>query len=179
MPPPIFSHCRWRDIKFASRARTDAASRPHVRHCQPPENFCHKERKLRSSHINRVSPRGDPAVFCVAERGTYPGRLTCTAKKKHAERKGTPMKSLTVAVVAAMALTVPAHASVIPFLNSVTADGSNFKFSYTGQLSPNEGVTNGSQLVIVDFAGYVPGTALSTLANVTASVSSTLPAGLL
>jgi len=89
------------------------------------------------------------------------------------------MKPVALAAVAAIALTSSAQASVIPFLDNVTADGSNFKFSYTGQLSPDEGVMNGSQLVIVDFAGYVPGTVFSTLANVTASVSNTLPSGLL
>lgn len=89
------------------------------------------------------------------------------------------MKSLVVAALAVMSLAAPAQASVIPFLDSVTADGSNFKFSYTGQLSPDEGVTNGSQLVIVDFAGYVPGTVFSSLANVSATISNTLPAGLL
>ena len=89
------------------------------------------------------------------------------------------MRSAMFAAVAAIALTSSAQASVIPFLNNVTADGSNFKFSYTGQLSPDEGVMNGSKLVIVDFAGYVPGTVFSTLANVSASVSNTLPTGLL
>jgi len=89
------------------------------------------------------------------------------------------MKSVGLAAIALMALVGPAHASVIPFLDNVSADGSNFKFSYTGQLSPDEGVMNGSQLVIVDFSGYVPGTVFSSLANVTASVSNSLPAGLL
>jgi len=89
------------------------------------------------------------------------------------------MKPLVLAAVAAVALAGPAHASVIPFLGSVTADGSNFKFNYTGRLAADQGVTSGNQLVIVDFAGYVPGSVFSTLANVTASTSSTLPAGLL
>jgi hypothetical protein len=89
------------------------------------------------------------------------------------------MKALALAAVAAIALTSSAQASVIPFLDSVGVDGSNFKFSYTGQLAPDQGVTNGSELVIVDFAGYVPGTVFSSLANVSASVSNTLPSGLL
>lgn len=90
------------------------------------------------------------------------------------------MKPLALAAVAAVAFTgSAAQASVIPFLGSVTPDGSNFKFSYTGQLAPDEGVMSGNRLVIVDFAGYVPGSVFSTLPNVTASVSNTLPAGML
>jgi hypothetical protein len=89
------------------------------------------------------------------------------------------MKPVALAAIAVIALTGSAQASVIPFLDSVTADGSNFKFSYTGQLAPDQGVRNGSELVIVDFAGYVPGTVFSSLSNVTASVSNTLPSGLL
>jgi hypothetical protein len=89
------------------------------------------------------------------------------------------MRLAVLAGVAAIVLTSSAQASVIPFLGSVTADGSNFKFGYTGQLSPDEGVTNGSKLVIVDFAGYVPGTVFSTLSNVSASVSNTVPSGFL
>ncbi len=89
------------------------------------------------------------------------------------------MRSLIMAGVAALALTGTAQASVIPVLNGVTPDGSNFKFEYDGQLAADQGVANGSQLVIVDFAGYVDGSVHSTLADVTASVSNTLPAGLL
>jgi hypothetical protein len=89
------------------------------------------------------------------------------------------MKSLLLGAVAALAISGAAQASVIPLLDTVTPEGSNFRFSYTGQLAPDQGVKNGSQLVIVDFAGYVPGSVFSSLANVSASVSNTLPAGLL
>lgn len=89
------------------------------------------------------------------------------------------MKPLVLAAVAAVALTGPAHASIIPILGSVTADGSDFKFNYTGRLEGTEGVKAGNQLVIVDFAGYVPGSVFSTLADVSASTSASLPAGLL
>lgn len=88
------------------------------------------------------------------------------------------MRSLVLAAAAVIALSGAAHASVIPVLNGVSADGTNFKFSYDGQLAPDQGVENGSQLVIVDFAGYVNGSIHSSLANVTASISNTLPAGL-
>jgi hypothetical protein len=89
------------------------------------------------------------------------------------------MKPLLLAAVAAMALTGPAQASIIPLLASVTPDGSNFQFNYTGRLDGGEGVKAGNQFVIVDFAGYVPGSVFSTLANVTASTSATLPGSLL
>jgi hypothetical protein len=89
------------------------------------------------------------------------------------------MRALMLAGVAALVVSGTAQASVIPVLDNVTPDGSNFKFAYDGQLAPDQGVMNGSQLVIVDFAGYVDGSVHSSLANVTASVSNTLPAGLL
>ena len=88
------------------------------------------------------------------------------------------MRSLMLTAAAVIALSGAAHASVIPVLDNVTADGANFKFSYDGQLAADQGVANGSQLVIVDFAGYVDGSVHSSLANVTASISNTLPAGL-
>jgi hypothetical protein len=89
------------------------------------------------------------------------------------------MKSLLLGAAAALAFTAGAHASIIPTLTSVTPDGSNYLFSYQGQLAPDQGVTAGDQLVIIDFAGYVPGSVNSTLTDVTASVSDTLPAALL
>jgi hypothetical protein len=88
------------------------------------------------------------------------------------------MRSLMLTAAAVIALSGAAHASVIPVLDNVAADGANFKFSYDGQLAPDQGVADGSQLVIVDFAGYVDGSIHSSLANVTASISNTLPAGL-
>ena len=72
-----------------------------------------------------------------------------------------------------------AQASVIPVLDGVTAQGSDCKFSYDGQLAPDQGVTDGDMLVIVDFAGYVAGSVSSSLPDVTASVSNTLPSGML
>jgi len=89
------------------------------------------------------------------------------------------MKSLLLGAVAVLALSSAAHASIIPSLDSVTAEGSDFRFNYSAQLAPDQGVTAGSSVVIVDFAGYVPGSVLSTLPNVSASVSNTLPGNLL
>jgi hypothetical protein len=85
--------------------------------------------------------------------------------------------------VAAIAVTTAfsgaAWASVIPTEMGITPDGSNFKFTYDGQLAPDEGVISGDELVIVDFAGYVPGSIGTSLPNITATVSNTLPAGML
>ena len=89
------------------------------------------------------------------------------------------MKSLLLAAVAAIALCGTAQASVIPTLDGVTPDGSDFKFTYDGQLAGDQGVTAGNQLVIVDFAGYVAGSIHSTLPNVSASVANGLPSGML
>ena len=88
------------------------------------------------------------------------------------------MKAIGLAI-AALALSTAAHASIIPNLASVTPDGSDFIFSYQGQLAPDQGVKAGNQLVIVDFAGYVPGSVASAIPDVIATVSDTLPAGLL
>jgi hypothetical protein len=83
------------------------------------------------------------------------------------------------AVGMAAFLSGAAQASVIPVLASVTPFGSNFLFSYSGQLAPDQGVKAGNQLVIVDFAGYVAGSVHSAIPTVSASVSNSLPAGLL
>lgn len=61
------------------------------------------------------------------------------------------------AAMLAFALTSTANAAVI-FLESVTpAGGGNNFFSYRIEFSDDEGITNGSRLVILDFAGYVDG----------------------
>jgi hypothetical protein len=93
--------------------------------------------------------------------------------------KETDMKSSLWGAGAALIFAAGAHASVIPALTSVTPDGSDFLFSYQGQLAPDQGVVAGDKLVIVDFAGYVPGSVASSLMDVSASISYTLPAGLL
>jgi len=85
------------------------------------------------------------------------------------------MRSIVLAAVALAAFASSAHASIIPVLDSITPNGSNFTFTYNGGLAPDQGVTNGSQLAIVDFRGYVPGTVATSLSNVTASVVNTVP----
>jgi hypothetical protein len=81
--------------------------------------------------------------------------------------------------LAAMLPSGAALASVIPVESGITPDGSFFKFTYDGQLAPDQGVVSGDKLVIIDFAGYVAGSVGTSLSNVTASVSNTLPAGML
>jgi hypothetical protein len=64
-------------------------------------------------------------------------------------------------------------------MTNVTASGSDFNFHYLTALAPDQGLTAGDRVVIIDFAGYVPGSVYSTNDNWTASVSNSLPAGLL
>ena len=66
------------------------------------------------------------------------------------------MKKVLVATLTALGLTAPASAAVIT-LEGVTSVSDGFRFNYQGTLGPDEGVTNGSRLVIFDFAGYVDG----------------------
>lgn len=67
------------------------------------------------------------------------------------------MKKLLLAACATFALTSGAHAAIIPTLDSVTADGSDWIFSYSGTLAGDQGLVQGSKLIIYDFAGYVNG----------------------
>jgi hypothetical protein len=89
------------------------------------------------------------------------------------------MKSLLLGAAAALALSTSAHAAILLSLDSVTPVGSDFRYDYSGHITPELGVATGDQLVIVDFAGYVDGSVSTTLPNVTASISNTLPAGLI
>jgi len=90
------------------------------------------------------------------------------------------MVKIFLGAAAAMALiATAAHASDIPDLISVTPSGADFLFTYQADLAPDQGLTYGDQLAIVDFAGYVPGSVSSTNPDWSASVSNTLPATLL
>lgn len=84
---------------------------------------------------------------------------------------------LAAAAMAALCATSTAQASIVPLLNGVTADGTNFRFDYTGTLSSDQGVTKGSKLIIYDFKGYVDGSIRSPTANILTSIelSSNLP----
>lgn len=82
------------------------------------------------------------------------------------------MKKLLLLAGAALCVSTAAQASIIPVLDSVTADGSNFLYSYHATLSGDQGLTSGSQLVIFDFAGYVPGSIFAPSPLITTSVVS-------
>ena len=51
-----------------------------------------------------------------------------------------------------------ARADIIPSISTVTANGSNFTWSYDAQLTNDETLQSGNFFTIYDFAGYVPGT---------------------
>ncbi len=80
------------------------------------------------------------------------------------------MKKLLLAAATLLCVTTGARAAIIPTLTSVTADGSNFDWLYQGTLAGDQGLVDGSRLVIFDFKGYVPGSIFSPYASVTASV---------
>jgi hypothetical protein len=62
-----------------------------------------------------------------------------------------------------------ASAAVIPTLEGVVDNGTDFTFTYQGTLSADAGLDNTSRLVIFDFLGYVDGSVFSPFANVVAS----------
>jgi len=68
------------------------------------------------------------------------------------------MKRLLLTACAAFGLATAANASIIPVLSSVSDDGMGaFEFKYDGTLAGDQGLIPGSELIIFDFAGYVPG----------------------
>ncbi len=88
------------------------------------------------------------------------------------------MKKLLLASAAFAALAASSHASILPGLASTTTSGGVTTFSYDGILSADQGLTSGDQLVILNFGGYVPGSVFSPYANVIASTTTSIPAGL-
>jgi hypothetical protein len=67
------------------------------------------------------------------------------------------MKKLLLAAAAALCTATAAHASIIPVLMSVTPEGDLFRYTYQGTLAGDSGITQGSKLVIFDFAGFSGG----------------------
>jgi hypothetical protein len=67
------------------------------------------------------------------------------------------VKKLLFVTAAAFCVTSAAHASIIPVLDSVVPDAGVFDFNYHITLSSDQGLTDGSKVVIYDFLGYVPG----------------------
>lgn len=89
------------------------------------------------------------------------------------------MKHTLLGTAALLTIGAAAHASIIPALDHTTTAGGVTTYDYTGYLSSDQGVQNGSQLVILNFAGYVPGSVFSPYPTVTATTVTSLPAGLL
>jgi hypothetical protein len=67
------------------------------------------------------------------------------------------MKRLLLTACAAFGLATSANASIIPVLDQINPTGTEFEFKYSGTLAGDQGLINGSELVIFDFAGYVAG----------------------
>lgn len=85
------------------------------------------------------------------------------------------MKKLLLAMCASFAFSSAASAAIIPTLDSVTADGTDWLFSYSGTLAGDQGLVAGSKLIIYDFTGYIPGSIDAGIysANLAASVEFT------
>lgn len=71
----------------------------------------------------------------------------------------------------ALAAAAPAEAAVV-FLDSVTQEGSNYRYNYVVEFARGEGVSSGSNFAIFDFNGYVAGSVTSTNGAVIASAES-------
>jgi hypothetical protein len=67
------------------------------------------------------------------------------------------MKKLLLAAAAVLCTATAAHASIIPVLMYVSQEGVLFRYSYQGTLAGDQGITQGSKLVIFDFAGFAGG----------------------
>ncbi|MBV8593080.1 MAG: PEP-CTERM sorting domain-containing protein, partial [Caulobacteraceae bacterium] len=89
------------------------------------------------------------------------------------------MKRLLLTTAALAALGTMANASIIPSLTGVTADGSNFKWTYQGVLAGDQGVQAGNYLYILNFGGYIAGSVHSPYSDVTASVVTSLPSSVI
>jgi hypothetical protein len=90
------------------------------------------------------------------------------------------LKKLLFATVALCAASGAAHASVIPILTDVSPDSGLYRFTYTASLAEDAGLTNGSQFVIFDFAGFAGGLTAAPSFVASTELSSagyTLPAG--
>jgi hypothetical protein len=67
------------------------------------------------------------------------------------------VKKLLLAATVLTGLSSPAHASLIPTLDTITLVGTEYEFSYSGTLAGDTGLIDGNRLVIFDFGGYVAG----------------------
>jgi hypothetical protein len=67
------------------------------------------------------------------------------------------MKGIALAAALAAGCVASSASAVVIFLDSVTAEGSNFRYTYAAEFSDGEGIQDGSTLTIFDFNGYVNG----------------------
>ena len=80
------------------------------------------------------------------------------------------MKKILLAAAALVACSATANAAVIT-LHGITGPANNYTFTYQGTLGPDEGVRPGDNLIIYDFAGYIPGSIFSTSSNLTTTTA--------
>jgi hypothetical protein len=71
------------------------------------------------------------------------------------------MKKIALAAALAAGCVASSANAVVIFLDSVVQEGSNFRYTYGANFSDGEGIQAGSTLAIYDFAGYVPGSIVS------------------
>jgi hypothetical protein len=84
------------------------------------------------------------------------------------------MKKLALAAALVAGSVASSANAVVIFLDSVVAEGGNYRYTYSAEFSNGEGIQNGSTLAIFDFGGYVPGsitTASSALTGTTPNSS--------
>jgi hypothetical protein len=86
------------------------------------------------------------------------------------------MKKLFLAAAAVLCTAGGAHAAIIPVLMTVTPEGDLFRYTYQGSLAGDQGLTQGSKLVIFDFAGFAGGFQAPTGFTATTQLASGLSA---
>jgi hypothetical protein len=83
-------------------------------------------------------------------------------------------KQFLAAAAAALCAAGGAHAAIIPVLLTVTPEGDLFRYTYQGSLAGDQGLAQGSKLVIFDFAGFAGGLQAPTGFAATTQLSSGL-----
>jgi hypothetical protein len=87
--------------------------------------------------------------------------------------RGTWIRRLFAIAVATVALGSTASAGLLPGLVTVLPDAGNYRWTYAIVLPTDMKLQSGNYFTIYDFAGYVPGTAVTPDANWTFSTSNT------
>lgn len=84
------------------------------------------------------------------------------------------LKNLLIGAAGLATLAGSANAAVVT-LQSHTGTAGNYTFNYQATLGPDEGLRTGDNIVIYDFAGYIPGSIFSSNATLVASTALTTP----